>query len=539
MLLGICAAWSAQAQSGSPAWTSAQSVSTTSLPAVGTAVDATGNTYTAGRFTGTASFGGTAYTSQGGGDAYLAKYTPAGALAWVRILGGPGSESANDLALDAAGNAYITGDFSATVTLGNNLVLNGGTPGIKAFVVRFSPLGMPEWALHSADFSSGTSLAIDANDNVYVAGTFGPNLTLGGASITIPGAYERYAPFLARLSAATGQLSRLTPAFFYAPNGTTTATYSPPEVAVSPAGAAYLINAFVESPVVGPATFTSRGLTDALVLCLNEQGTVQWARQIGGTNNEYINDGIVDAAGNFYVTGYFAGQAFADALALPNAGGFDGFLVKFSPQGDALWARNAGGPAFDSLYGLALDQAGQPYVTGNFSGTAQFGPTTLTAAGATDICVVAYTAQGQVRWAQQAGGTAIDTGHGIGLNAGGDIYLSGTLRGPATFGSYLVPVAAPVECFLARLDATLPTATKGPQPRALGPYPNPATDLVYLPALAAGTRVELIDAWGRLVRETLVSATAQVSVRGLAPGLYTLRAPDAQGRPFAGKVVVE
>jgi hypothetical protein len=442
LLVGICTAWNAQAQSG-PTWLSAQSASTSNYPAVGTAIDAAGNTYTAGNFTGTAIFGGVAYTSRGSGDAYLAKYTPAGSLAWVHIIGGPGTESAEDVALDAAGNAYVAGNFSATVTLGNNLVLDGSnTFGSKAYVVRFSPQGTPAWALQSTTFSSATSLAIDASDNVYVTGVFGPNLTLGGASITIPSAYASFAPFLARLSSATGQVNRLAPAFFYALNSNTSAIYSPPEVAVSPTGAAYLINAFVESPIVGPTTFTSRGLTDALVLRLDEQGAIDWARQLGGTNNDYINDGIVDAAGNFYVAGYFAGQASADALPIPNAGGFDGFLVKFSPQGNALWARNAGGSAFDSLYGVALDATGQPYVTGNFSGSAPFGTTILTAVGGTDVCVVAYTAQGQVRWAQQAGGTANDSGYGIGLDSRGDIYLSGNLRGAAAFGSYSVPTWA-------------------------------------------------------------------------------------------------
>jgi hypothetical protein len=70
-------------------------------------------------------------------------------------------------------------------------------------------------------------------------------------------------------------------------------------------------------------------------------------------------------------------------------------------------------------------------------------------------------------------------------------------------------------------------------------YPNPAHDQLHLPVLPAGSRVELIDALGRVTRTDLVSVTATVSVRGLAPGLYTIRATDAQGQLFAGKLMVE
>ena len=63
--------------------------------------------------------------------------------------------------------------------------------------------------------------------------------------------------------------------------------------------------------------------------------------------------------------------------------------------------------------------------------------------------------------------------------------------------------------------------------------------MVHLPALLLGTRVQLLDGLGWVVRETAGGTAAQVSVRGLAPGLYALRATDAQGRPCAGRMAVE
>ena len=60
-----------------------------------------------------------------------------------------------------------------------------------------------------------------------------------------------------------------------------------------------------------------------------------------------------------------------------------------------------------------------------------------------------------------------------------------------------------------------------------------------MPGLPAGTGVQLLDALGRVARETTVSAAAQVSVLGLRPGLYTLRATDARGQQLSARLAVE
>jgi hypothetical protein len=83
------------------------------------------------------------------------------------------------------------------------------------------------------------------------------------------------------------------------------------------------------------------------------------------------------------------------------------------------------------------------------------------------------------------------------------------------------------------------TAVSAARSLPLGLYPNPATTTVHVPGLAAGSCVQLLDALGRPVRTATVTAAAQVSVSGLAPGLYTLRATDTRGKQLVGKLVVE
>jgi hypothetical protein len=85
------------------------------------------------------------------------------------------------------------------------------------------------------------------------------------------------------------------------------------------------------------------------------------------------------------------------------------------------------------------------------------------------------------------------------------------------------------------------TAAAAPRAGAatLTVWPNPATSYVLITGLATGSAVQLIDALGRVACATTVSAVGEVSVSGLAPGFYILRATDAQGRPVTGRVVVE
>jgi hypothetical protein len=96
-------------------------------------LDASGNIYTAGIFSGTASFEASMLTSRGGYDVYLAKYDFQGRLLWVRQLGGVGYETVWGLSVDASGNAYITGDFTppnvrnqaSTITIGTTTLIGG------------------------------------------------------------------------------------------------------------------------------------------------------------------------------------------------------------------------------------------------------------------------------------------------------------------------------------------------------------------------------------------------------------------------------
>jgi hypothetical protein len=138
------------------------------------AVDGSGDVLVVGDFQQTASFGGSTFTSAGGYDIFVAKYSGVnGGHLWSRSGGGTGDDSAKGVAVDAAGNVVVTGEFNGTATIaGASLVASYNT---GLFLVKYTSAGNPVWsrgfsALISYGYGSGRGVAIDSVGNIVVAG---------------------------------------------------------------------------------------------------------------------------------------------------------------------------------------------------------------------------------------------------------------------------------------------------------------------------------------------------------------------------------
>ncbi|AEA43772.1 T9SS type A sorting domain-containing protein [Fluviicola taffensis] len=167
-----------------------------------------------------------------------------------------------------------------------------------------------------------------------------------------------------------------------------------------------------------------------------------WTRNADGGASAIGKCMAVDAAGNVYTAGVFGSTSdFDNSPAVGNLtsnGGNDIFLVKTSPQGNFLWAKNFGGSAEDIPSEIVLDQAGNIYITGTFNGTADFNPdggvTNLTSAGMEDVFVVKVNPSGQLDWAKSIGGTDIDEGNGIDIDDfDGAVFVFGSFRTTVDF----------------------------------------------------------------------------------------------------------
>jgi FG-GAP-like repeat len=124
-----------------------------------------------------------------------------------------------------------------------------------------------------------------------------------------------------------------------------------------------------------------------------------------------------------------------------------------SCPGRSVWSRAGGGAGDDRGNAVAVDASGNVYVVGGFDTSATFGTTTLASAGATDVLVLAYAADGTLRWARAFGGPRFDQAYGVTVDPAGDVIVTGSFERVADFGLFQVSAPGPEGIFVAKLAA--------------------------------------------------------------------------------------
>jgi subtilisin-like proprotein convertase family protein len=332
-------------------------------------------------------------TGYDGNSDAVAKYTTDGILLWSRTFSGAiGYGVGWGVAVDPSGNAYISGTFSGTITIGSQTLTSAGMQ--DAYVAKLDPSGNALWA---RSFGSPTG------------DDFGYGVAADSSGAYLAGGFSGIAYF----------------------NNDTT------------------------HPVL-----TSAGGSDAFVLKLDTTGSLVYATRAGGngTDSEYAASVAVNGAGEAFVTGWFSGTAsFGSSLSLTSLGSRDAFIGRLDAAGNFTWVRQMGGSlsnGFEQAFGVALDGNGHVITTGNFCGTsgspAAFGNSatdgpgakSLVSLGTTDAFVASLdAATGHFLWTSQLGGVLAETlARELALDSSGNIYSVGDIVNSAN--DYSGPAAA-------------------------------------------------------------------------------------------------
>jgi hypothetical protein len=201
-------------------------------------------------------------------------------------------------------------------------------------------------------------------------------------------------------------------------------------------GNVYVVGDFGSITITfGTTTLTNVGLDDIFFVKYNSEGVVLWAKSAGGSGSDYVTGISADANGNIYLTGHFYSPAITfGTTVLDNASSTSStlgiFIVKYSPEGNVLWAKSAGSNIDSYSNDISTDGSGNIYITGYFkSPNIVFGTTTLTNASSSnntsDIFIVKYSPEGAVLWANSAGGIGNDFGNDVTVDSNGNIYING------------------------------------------------------------------------------------------------------------------
>jgi hypothetical protein len=425
------------------------------------AVDAAGNIYVAG----TANALGR-YDS----DVFVRKFDPSGStLLYETYLDSNGTNDRGfGLAVDSAGNAYVTGQFGDPMLPGwalGVLVAKLSSAGVPVYQVTF---GADPWYSH--DY--GTDIAVDDGGNAYVVGT---THGLGTPFPTTPGAFQRN--FGGGLEDAfVVKLNPSGTAFVYSTLLGGVANDEGFGIAIRKVDGVYhayvtgstgWVGGFPTTPGAFQTTFGGGGI-DAFVTQLNATGSAPvYSTFLGGVTNDGAAAIAVDAAGNAHLTGATGGNFPVVNAFQPTYGGEGGgtpahanaFVAKLNPSGSALVYSSYMGGGGNGLQDLGLaikaDAAGYAYLTGvtgtepdiftghRFPIVNAFQPQPGSP-DHPDAFVTKLTPQGALLYSSYLGGSDVDEGHAIALDASGGVYVTGltnSVNFPIKPGAYQPEIA--------------------------------------------------------------------------------------------------
>lgn len=370
-------------------------------------------------------------------------------LVYSSYLGGNGLDEAEAIAIDSAGNVYVTGGTSSSNFPGNPIRSRSG--GEDIFVAKINPAGTAfvytTYLGGSRDESdpdsegdeveSSNSIAVDSNGNVYITGATDAidfPTTSGVVQPSRNGALFTDEAFVTKL----------------APDGTLSySTYlggnlsdEGEGIAVDSTGHAYVVGSTASTnfPTRNPLQGSFNGNLDAFLIKLDPNATsLVYGTYLGGSNSDDGDDIAIDSAGNAYIVGATASSNFPTSANIPqssNNGATDVFIAKINAAGNSLiYSTYLGGSQNDNGYGIALDSAGNAYVTGSTSSTnfPTMNPFQARSGGCTSTTVPcdAFVAKlnptgNSLVYSTYLGGSASDDGSAIAVNNANEAYIIGS-----------------------------------------------------------------------------------------------------------------
>ena len=456
------------------------------------------------------------HTPAGGSDVFVTKLLRDGSYGWTRTMGGEGWDYGNAAAVDASGNVFVAGRFSGEdvdfdPTEGVDLHSSVGSWDV--FVTKLHSDGSYGWTrtLGGASNDTAHGASVDGTGNVYVAGEFYSS----NADFDPTAGVDLHSP----TGAADVFVTKLGSDGSYGWTRTMGGPSNDCANRVSVGGSAsvYVVGYFADSdvdfdPTSGVDLHSSNGEEDVFVAKLGIDGSYQWTRTLGGTSHDFAEAVRVDGSGNAFVAGHFEGSDvdFDPTTGVDqhsSNGAEDLFVTKLHSDGSYGWTGVMGGDSSDKALGVSVDSAGNVLVTGSFeSSSVDFDPTSgedlHSRKGSLDVFVTKLMAGGAYGWTGTIGGSS---GRGVfasdvALDASGHVLLTGYFWGSdvdfdPTGGEDLHSAIGATDVFVTRL-------------RPDGTYSGPGDDPTRNPLLLVMDSDKTVTATFGLVEYALTTRVA-------------------------------
>ena len=546
--------------------------------AVGLAIDGFGNRYVTGTTSSTdfPTTPGADQTFGGALDVFVTKLAPSGAVLWSTYLGGTCEDVANDIALDPAGNAYVTGRTGDGCFFGEQAGVVVAKLNSQGAVVYNSVI-----SASLADSSVGHAIAVDAQGHAYVAGT---TSSASHDFPTTPGAYRRQeCPNVYSFAndVFVAQLSVDGSALLYSTIVCGRGDDVPSSIAIDAAGHAYVggTTASSDFPTVNPLPGGPPGgpvsVTGFVFKLLPDASDLVYSTYLGGSTNDAVQGIALDAQGNVYVTGETGSLDFptTPGVVQEHVGNrqciqpcSDAFVAKIAASGSQLvYSTYLFGELDDAGSDIAVDAAGHAYVIGATISLyfPVVGAFQTTHHGLADAFVVQLAPDAtRLLFSSYLGGHSSDTvgegwdtGSAIALDASGNVHVAGYTQSydfPTSANAFQPQLGGGIcsfqgtpcgDAFVATLSGNaagpLPPVRVTVEPAVIAPGGTLQVAWNGIPTPTANDHLRIcsLGSWGDNFCEVMSSWSTDSAAAGtvlmtlpadLAPGWYDVRllSPD-------------
>jgi hypothetical protein len=476
------------------------------------ATDGAGNVYVTGAFTGTLSIGSYNLNSAGNTDIFVVKFDVSGQLLWVIREGGIGEDRGFGIGLDVTGNVYVCGNFSASVSFGTNSNVSAGEKDIM--LLKYDNDGNLLWSRTWGGIQTDVAqdIKVTQDHKVYITGHFEETVDFQADTLT---SYDTRDMLLMRLD-TSGVVNWAQMA------GGLSSDYGR-HVTVAVDGSLY-----VTGTSAGYAMyFGSMTLSNAemFIAHYDSNGNILWAKGAEGMSNLgfFGNSAKCDGMGNVFAVGF--SQSAQDLnfgnVTLPNS---TNYIAKYNSSGTLQWAKHVSEMPTSAIRDLVIDTQGNIYITGYMGTWGIFGNDTIYTNGGQDVWVAKLDNNGNHLWSALGGGAGADGAYALALDNNGSIVTTGYIASStASFGPYTVNGGGGQDMFVAKLSQTTGLPTTGGKDKQLYIYPNPANDMLYIQGIKGSKEYRMMNVTGALVKQGLLNKNS-IDISGLPAGMYLLYA---------------
>ncbi|MEO8068274.1 MAG: hypothetical protein ABI599_11330 [Flavobacteriales bacterium] len=362
---------------------------------------------------------------------------------WAEPGAGAADAAGQAIAVDAQGNSVVVGTYNSTIGFGGQLLSTPNEDGI--FMAKFAPDGTLQWA-HIVANGPGIAvhgITIDYGGAIAIVGMFqGTVAFIPGTNGTILTSAGSFDVFVAK----------------YEQDGTPVWAHSIGDTGYD-YGASITHDGYYNIYVTGDLHLTPFNLSSSKVFVSKfaYNGTLFWTTLSQDYGVAHLGDGICagDAA-ELCITGEFFNSITLGAFTL-DAGSPEAtiYVAKLNSDGVPIWAQKAGEGGYAFGQSVDMDAQGNAYVTGTYRGTIAMGGLTLP--GPSDMSYDVFVAKcdsadGTFQWATRGEGPGSDRAVGIRSDAEGNSYVNGTFGSSLTLGNVALQTNGGADAYVAKLS---------------------------------------------------------------------------------------